>query len=330
MLPRVEWLEATGSTNVALRELLAREGDTLRHGTVVVTGRQTAGRGRLGRGWVTPPDTALAASVLVRGFGGPVSPAPELDTPVPELASPVPEPVEGPGHVGPVPELDTLVPEPVEGSGHFDKLNDRDAAAPLTPGWLPLLAGSAVAGTLQKYVGDGLRVGVKWPNDVHVRDEADAEAGRVGQKICGILCEMIAVPGGCTPAVIVGMGINLLVPEWELPTDRATSLLAIDGDVGGAESLADPLGEDLADRVLAGVVEELLRLVELAHTDPDAARRRVLRHSLTLGTEVRVHLPGGEVVDGRAQALADDGSLIVDLPTGGRLEVSAADVEHLR
>jgi BirA family biotin operon repressor/biotin-[acetyl-CoA-carboxylase] ligase len=56
----------------------------------------------------------------------------------------------------------------------------------------------------------------------------------------------------------------------------------------------------------------------------------VARASLTIGAEVRVHLPGGEIVDGRARALAEDGSLIVDLPTGGVLEVSAGDVEHLR
>lgn len=282
-LPRVEWLESTGSTISAMRELLADEGDAVPHGALLATGRQTAGRGRLGRGWVSPPDTALAMSVLVRGFGAPAG-APA-------------------------------------------------GAAPVPLGWLPLLAGSAVASTLQPLVGTGLRVGVKWPNDVHVRSEDDAESGSPGQKICGILCEGIAptsgVPGA-VPDVIVGIGINVLVPEWELPTERATSLLALDGDVGGAESFADPLGEDLADRLLAGVAVELLSLVELARRDPAAARRRALRHSLTLGAEVRVHLPGGELVDGRARTLADDGALILDLPTGGQLTVSAADVEHLR
>ncbi|WP_245907437.1 biotin--[acetyl-CoA-carboxylase] ligase [Leucobacter massiliensis] len=174
-------------------------------------------------------------------------------------------------------------------------------------------------------------MGVKWPNDVHVRDEEDAVAGRPGRKLCGILCEMID-PG----AVIVGAGINLLIPEWELPTERAASLLSagarIGGDPDSAEppTLSDPVGRALADRVIAAYAAELLRLVELAAEDPAAARARAARRSLTLRTEVRVHLPGGDIVDGRARELAADGALLVELPTGGVLTVSAGDVEHLR
>lgn len=264
---RVEWLPSTPSTNTALRELVAREGIAVPHGTVVATADQTAGRGRLGRGWVTPAGTALAVSVLIRGFG----------------------------------------------------------SRGLEASWLPLIAGSAVTAALQPFFGDGLRVGVKWPNDVHVRDEADAEAGRPGQKLCGILCEVL--PGD---AIVVGMGVNLLIPEEDLPTERAGSVLAAGGDVGGVTNLADAGGDELADRVLSTIGSELLRLAALAADDPGAVRSRVLRHSLTLGAEVRVHLPGDEIVDGRAVRLADDGSLSVDLPTGGQLTVSAADIEHLR
>ena len=286
LLPRVEWRETSPSTNAELRELARTEeasGTPLPHGTLLVTDRQTAGRGRLERGWETPAGQALAASVLVRGFG-----------PGDAVAA-------GWGELG--------------------------------PAWLPLIAGSAVQSVFQPLFSaaaadsnaEALRVGTKWPNDVHVRDEDDAIAGRPGRKLCGILCELL--PDG---SAIVGMGMNLLIPEWELPTERATSLLAAGADVGGAESFADAAGADLADRVLAGVAGELLRLAALAGRDAGAVRARAERHSLTLGTEVRVHLPGGEVVDGRARALADGGSLVVDLPTGGELTVSAGDVQHLR
>lgn len=281
IVPRAEWLDSTGSTNEVLRELIQLDPESAPHGTLVATANQVSGRGRLDRGWVTPPGLALAASLLVRGFGGPIA------------------------------------------------SNEKDRR-PLPLSWLPLLAGSAVTATLQPLFGAGMRVGVKWPNDVHVRDEEDAEAGRPGKKLCGILSEMVHVGGPDDSAVIVGMGINLLIPEWELPTDRATSVLAAGGDVGGAESLGDEAGQDLADRVLAGVVGELMRLCDQAESAPLVARNLVLRHSLTLGTEVRVHLPGGEIVDGRARSLDDDGALVVDLPTGGELTVSAADVEHLR
>ena len=271
-----------------MREIVARDSGQLAHGTVIATTNQTAGRGRLDRDWVTPPDVALAASVLVR----------------PNIS-----------------------------------------ASGLGLSWLPLLVGSALVAALQPLfrgsagsagsegsessdgseVGEAKRVGVKWPNDVHVRDEGDAMQGRPGQKLCGILCEVL--PSG---DVVVGFGVNLLQDEWQLPTERAGSVLASGGDVAGAVTLADPNGQALVDRVLATAVAELLRLVQLAADEPDAARVRVKRDSVTLGAEVRVHMPNGPIADGRAVDLDRDGALIVDRPTGGQLVVNAADIEHLR
>src|SRR4029079_16171236 len=37
-----------------------------RHATAFTAGEQTAGRGRQGRGWSTPPGTALALSLVIR------------------------------------------------------------------------------------------------------------------------------------------------------------------------------------------------------------------------------------------------------------------------
>ncbi|MDA0166225.1 biotin--[acetyl-CoA-carboxylase] ligase [Solirubrobacter ginsenosidimutans] len=54
-----------GSTNERAREL-AEEGAA--HGTLVTASEQTAGRGRQGRSWVTPPDVAIAASLILREF----------------------------------------------------------------------------------------------------------------------------------------------------------------------------------------------------------------------------------------------------------------------
>src|SRR5690606_24048448 len=68
---RVEWRDTSPSTNAELRALAReaqRSGDPLPHGTLLATDSQTAGRGRLDRGWVTPAGTALALSMLVRGY----------------------------------------------------------------------------------------------------------------------------------------------------------------------------------------------------------------------------------------------------------------------
>jgi BirA family biotin operon repressor/biotin-[acetyl-CoA-carboxylase] ligase len=63
-LPRLHH-RSIGSTNLRAREL-ADAGAP--HGTLVTASQQTAGRGRQGRTWVTPANTAIAASVILRRF----------------------------------------------------------------------------------------------------------------------------------------------------------------------------------------------------------------------------------------------------------------------
>jgi BirA family transcriptional regulator, biotin operon repressor / biotin---[acetyl-CoA-carboxylase] ligase len=54
---------SVGSTNTVARELAAAGAP---QGTIVTAGEQTAGRGRQGRSWTTPPDSALAYSAILR------------------------------------------------------------------------------------------------------------------------------------------------------------------------------------------------------------------------------------------------------------------------
>lgn len=61
--PRLIVAPQTGSTNTDLVALAASE--PLEEFTVLVTGSQTAGRGRLGRVWVAPAGKSLAISVLL-------------------------------------------------------------------------------------------------------------------------------------------------------------------------------------------------------------------------------------------------------------------------
>jgi BirA family transcriptional regulator, biotin operon repressor / biotin---[acetyl-CoA-carboxylase] ligase len=59
----LHWYEEVGSTNDVAKEL-AEEGAL--HGEVVVAERQTAGRGRRGRSWSSPPRRNLYLSVILR------------------------------------------------------------------------------------------------------------------------------------------------------------------------------------------------------------------------------------------------------------------------
>ena len=60
--PRLHFRE-TGSTNERARALAVAGAP---HGTLVTAGVQTAGRGRQGRTWVTPPGRALLLSLVLR------------------------------------------------------------------------------------------------------------------------------------------------------------------------------------------------------------------------------------------------------------------------
>lgn len=60
---RIEWLEETDSTNRVAQDL-ARAGAP--HGTAVVAEGQTAGRGRLGRRFFSPPGLNLYTSIVLR------------------------------------------------------------------------------------------------------------------------------------------------------------------------------------------------------------------------------------------------------------------------
>lgn len=70
----VRVLEYTGSTNDDARQVLTDPNPSVREQlgelSVFATDDQRAGHGRLDRAWVTPPGTALAATVVVRPHAG--------------------------------------------------------------------------------------------------------------------------------------------------------------------------------------------------------------------------------------------------------------------
>ena len=273
----VRVVEETGSTNA---DLLAEAQAGAREGLVLVAEEQTAGRGRMGRRWISPPRRSLTFSVLLR----PAVPAGLL-------------------------------------------------------GWLPLLAGVAVASALQQTAGVDARL--KWPNDVLVD----------GAKIAGILAERWG------SAVVVGTGINVLQQRGELPVPTATSLLVAQGagpagaagpaaareagpveawEAGPAGAPGPGAGADMRERLLTAVLDELARwynawLDQPQPGDADGCglRAEYLRRSGTVGSAVTVMLPGGQNLTGMAAGIDAAGRLEIRTPAG-LVQVSAGDVVHLR
>jgi BirA family biotin operon repressor/biotin-[acetyl-CoA-carboxylase] ligase len=165
---------------------------------------------------------------------------------------------------------------------------------------VPLVAGYAVARRV--------RGSVKWPNDVLLG----------GRKLCGILVERVHLRAqtGDRPLAVVGIGINVDQGADELPVDTATSLRLAAGPVDRTELFGQVLG-DL--RTWLGV------LTGGPHTFVTSYQGVCD----TLGRDVRVDLPDGSVLEGRATGVDDHGRLEVEA-AGGVVAVAAGDVVHVR
>lgn len=168
---------------------------------------------------------------------------------------------------------------------------------------IPLLAGLAVAEAVAAVA--GITTSLKWPNDILAHE----------RKLAGILAERVE------HALVVGVGVNVSLREDELPVGGATSL-AIAGGVTDRESLAKEVVRSLDRRYVA------------FRDTPGAAAGMLAAYRERCGTidrKVRVELPGGDTLAGRAVAVDDDGRLVVRADGNGeRRTFSAGDVVHVR
>jgi BirA family transcriptional regulator, biotin operon repressor / biotin---[acetyl-CoA-carboxylase] ligase len=190
----------------------------------------------------------------------------------------------------------------------------KPAVPPARRGWLPLLAGVAVATAVTQVT--GVETGLKWPNDLLAADA----------KLAGILAEAAG------DAVVVGIGLNVSTEPAEL-----SHLLASTTPVGLPATSLAAAGATALDRgelllaILAGL-EHWYRAWQQAGGDPDRSglRQEYLRWSATIGRTVRAELPGGQALSGPAAGVDSDGRLLVRVSSGAEVAVAAGDVVHLR
>ncbi|GAA3540000.1 biotin--[acetyl-CoA-carboxylase] ligase [Amycolatopsis ultiminotia] len=180
-------------------------------------------------------------------------------------------------------------------------------------GSLSVVAGLAVHAVA---VEAGVDAVLKWPNDML--------AGPERAKCAGILAEAV---GGDAAAVVLGIGLNVLPLGTDVPAGP-----------GGlpATSLAEQ-GATTTDRTELALAlltrfDELERRWRRVSGDLTAAGLLddYRAHCATLGQQVRVQLPDGTALTGRAADLDAAGQLQVDGPDGRRHTVFAGDVVHVR
>ena len=167
--------------------------------------------------------------------------------------------------------------------------------------YLIMLASLAVVRSIEAVT--GLKAQVKWPNDVLIN----------GGKVCGILIESDLRGNDVTYAVI-GIGINVNFRLSHFP-----EILPI------ATSLADELGKevsrlDLIRRLLVET-ERLYSTLPNGESIYQAWRDRLV----TLGRQVRVK-SGKTVLEGIAESVTRDGSLLLRHANGSSTQIVAGDV----
>jgi BirA family biotin operon repressor/biotin-[acetyl-CoA-carboxylase] ligase len=170
-------------------------------------------------------------------------------------------------------------------------------------GWLPLLAGVAVAESAGRIA--GVQAGLKWPNDLLIG----------GRKCAGILAE-----AATSEAVVLGIGLNVTLQADELPVPEATSLALAGAKTTDRAVLLVALLRRLADwyerwRAAGGDAES------------SSLRSSYLSLCVTVGQAVRVLLPDGTVLAGTAETVDLTGRLVLRTPDR-RHALAAGDVVH--
>jgi len=169
-----------------------------------------------------------------------------------------------------------------------------------------MAVGLAAADGVEKAA--GFRPGLKWPNDLVTGDD---------RKLAGVLAE--SAPGE-EQGLVVGVGINVSAGAYppELAGSAATCEEEAKCPVDRSELLVSFL-EALEGRYAP--------MVDAAGRD---AMREVYRAcSATIGRRVRVELPGGALLEGRASHVGGNGQLVVLGDDKAYTVVSAGDVTHL-
>lgn len=223
---RVTVLQTVGSTNELLKEH-AKNGTPA--GTTFLAETQTAGRGRLGRPFFSPPGSGLYLSTLLH-------------------------------------------------------------PAEVNPGKLTTLAAVVTADAIEAVC--GLRVGIKWVNDLYFE----------GKKLCGILAEGVG-----NGLAVLGIGIN--VSDCAFPPELAPIVTSLERACGKV-----PDRNRLAAQILAR-----LERADLCGTEHMKEYRK---RSLVLGREVS--LPDGNRT--LVVGIDDDGTLCTVDTDGNPRRIATGEI----
>lgn len=191
-----------------------------------------------------------------------------------------------------------------EGTGLYMSLLLHPAMTPEEAAMLTTVAAAAVAEAVETV--SGMETGIKWVNDVWVRNK----------KICGILTEgSVSMEDGHLEYAIVGIGINIYEPEEGFPEEIK--------DVAGAVFTNDISRENLRNRMAS---EVLARFLEYYDKLPEKTYLEEYRkRSVVIGKRVRIIQPEGAKIPETKSGASREHALAVGIDEWCHLQVRYDD-----
>ena len=194
------------------------------------------------------------------------------------------------------------------GVGIYCSIVLRPELSPAKTMLLTLMTAVAIAKAVTRET--NLSPCIKWPNDILINDK----------KVVGILLESKVGASGVEHAII-GFGINVNHTPADLPQELWST----------ASSLFIEVGEPVDRReLLVKILTEVEYLYEGLQRGDAAIILEEWRHfSATLGRHVSI-LQQGELREGIAVDVTEEGALLVRVEQNSLITVHAGDIEHLR
>jgi BirA family biotin operon repressor/biotin-[acetyl-CoA-carboxylase] ligase len=169
---------------------------------------------------------------------------------------------------------------------------------------LIMVASLGVAHCLEKVT--ALKTELKWPNDVLVN----------GKKVCGILVES-EVKGRQADYAIIGIGINVNLKPADFPEILPS-----------ATSLSHELGKEVSQLDMVRCLLAEIESLYLALPSGEAVYQEWRDSLVTLGKKVRISSEE-TILEGIAESVASDGSLLLRQSDGSLTKIVAGDVTLL-
>jgi len=153
----------------------------------------------------------------------------------------------------------------------------------------------------------GLKAQIKWPNDVLIR----------GKKVCGILIES-ELRGKRVNFAIIGIGMNVNLNPLAFPEISIT-----------ATSLSHELGKEVSKTELTSALLSQLEQLYLEAQTGAPIYRQWQEHMETLGKWIQVGV-GKSAEQGKAEAITENGNLILRRADGSLAEIVVGDVTVIK